>query len=264
MHVARAIESVLSQDYGAVEYIIIDGASSDGTLEIAHSYGNRISRIVSEPDHGIYDAMNKGLALVSGTYVLFINSDDFFAHPGALTSLVLARLVHDNSPSICYSDFIKDYPSLDRSMLIKANPQLQRGFALCHQAMLVDRSVYKLVGKFDVRFRCAADHEWTVRAKSAGVRFIKADIPPTAVFTHGGTSHSSYRASRREAGEVILKEYGTVAYLRYSVRQYWVHLLRRLVPLLGRLIGARSIAYLQGFYFRAVRGYRNHDRASSG
>jgi glycosyltransferase involved in cell wall biosynthesis len=262
-HVARAIESVLSQSYCPIEYVIVDGASTDETLEIANRYRARIARIVSEPDHGIYDAMNKGLGMISGTFVLFINSDDFFAHSEAVASLVSARRAHGDAPAICYSDFTKHYPSLNRSMRIKAHAQLERGFALCHQAMLVDRSVYDSVGKFDTGFRYAADHDWTARAKRAGVRFLKADISPTVVFSHGGASDKNYRASRREAGAVILREYGVLAYVRYGARQYWVHLLRTLAVPLKCLIGVQSLGSLQTFYFRAIRGYRDDDGASS-
>ncbi|MGO9993741.1 MAG: glycosyltransferase family 2 protein [Steroidobacteraceae bacterium] len=263
--IAKAIDSVLSQNYRPLEYIVIDGASTDGTVDIVRSYGGSISRLISEKDSGIYFAMNKGLLMSAGSRIIFINSDDAFAHSDALSSLVGARQEYiGDDPAICYSDFIKHYPSLDRSMLMKANTALERGFALCHQAMLVDRSAYDLVGEFDTSFRYAADHDWTVRAKRAGVRFIRANVAPTVIFRHGGASHSSYRASRGEAGKVIMREYGQIAYLRYTVRQYWVHMLRVLSDLLLRLIGPRSLAALQRFYFRTVRKYRRSDQTSAG
>jgi glycosyltransferase involved in cell wall biosynthesis len=261
--VSKAIESVLSQSYRPLEYIVIDGASTDGTVDIVRGYQGRISRIISEPDDGIYFAMNKGLQESSGSNILFINSDDSFAHPQALASLVDARRQYGDDPTICYSDFIKHYPSLDRSMLMQASTALERGFSLCHQAMLVDRSAYDLIGSFDTSYRYAADHDWTARAKRAGVRFVKADVPPTVVFKHGGASHSSYRLSRNEAGRVIMREYGRVAYLRYTVRQYWVHMLRTVSHQLERLIGPRSLAALQRSYFHAVRKYRRHDQTSA-
>lgn len=264
-NVAKAVESVLSQSYRPLEYIVIDGASTDRTVDIVRGYGERVSRIISEPDGGIYFAMNKGLSLCSGSHILFINSDDRFAHKEALGSLIDARYkILGSGPTICFSDFIKHYPTLDRSMLMTADTALERGFSLCHQAMLVDRSAYDLAGNFDTSFRYAADHDWTARAKRAGVRFHKADVPPTVVFTHGGASHSSYRLSRREAGQVILREYGRVAYLRYTVRQYWVHMLRTTADRLQQLIGPRSLAKMQRFYLRAVRKYPLHDQSSGG
>jgi glycosyltransferase len=263
-NIATAIESVLSQTYRPLEYIIIDGASTDGTIDIIRSYKDRISRLISEPDAGIYFAMNKGLLESSGSSIIFINSDDSFAHPTALASLADARQRSGSHPTICYSDFIKHYPSLDRSMLMRANTALERGFALCHQAMLVDRSAYDLVGCFDTSYRFAADHEWTVRAKRAGVHFLRADVPPTVVFNHGGASHSSYRLSRSEAGSVILREYGRRAYIRYTLRQYWVHWLRVTSNHLGSIIGSRSLAVLQRCYMRTIRRYRSHHQTPVG
>ena len=80
--VRDTIESVLSQDYPDIEYIIIDGASTDDTLRIVNEYADRISWIVSEPDKGIYDAMNKGIRMATGDVVGILNSDDFFCFPG--------------------------------------------------------------------------------------------------------------------------------------------------------------------------------------
>lgn len=149
-------------------------------------------------------------------------------------------------------------------MLMTPNTALERGFALCHQAMLVDRSAYDLVGNFDTSYRYAADHDWAVRAKRAGVRFLKAAVPPTVVFNHGGASHSSYRQSRSEAGQVILREYGRVAYLRYTLRQYWVRWLRVASDQLVHIIGTRWLAVLQRFYMRTVRRYRRHHQSPAG
>ena len=192
--------------------------------------------------------------------MLFINSDDLLASPHAISSLVDARLRYAGTKSVvCYSDFIKHYPSLDRSLLLNANDACDKGFMLCHQAMLVDRSAYDHVGIFDTSFRYAADHDWTARAKRAGVEFMKADVPPTVIFRHGGASHASYRLSRAEGGRVILREYGRAAYFRYTVRQYWVRFLRELSDRLVRLIGTRALASLQGFYFRRIRRYHEFD-----
>jgi len=261
--IARAIESVLTQDYAPLEYIVIDGASTDGTVDIVRGYGERVTRFVSEKDGGIYSAMNKGLSLSSGSMILYINSDDLFAGPRALSSLVdTRRQIGSKDPTICYSDFIKHYPSLNRSLLMRANESFKNGFGLCHQAMLVDRSAYDLVGPFDTTFRYAADYDWTARAKRLGVRFLRANVPPTVIFRHGGASHSSYWSSWVEARRVILREYGHVAHFRYMARQYWVRFLRGLSAQLKNLFGARFLAALQGFYFRAVRGQHLHDQRS--
>jgi glycosyltransferase involved in cell wall biosynthesis len=258
-----AIESVISQSYRPLEYVVVDGASTDGTLEVIQRYSSRINRLISEQDNGIYDAMNKGLLASSGSHILFINSDDLFAHPDALRDLVNARLRDvEHVPTICYSDFIKHYPSLRKSMLMKADTQFERGFALCHQAMLVDRTAYEVVGLFDTAFRYAADHDWTVRAKRTGVRFLRAYIRPPVIFRHGGASNASYRLSRDEAGTVIAREYGRIAFIKYTVRQYWVRLLRTMSSKLEDIVGHRVLASIQLCYLKTVRGYRSHDKPS--
>src|ERR1700761_5977921 len=87
--IERTMLSVLDQSYQNIEYIIVDGASTDGTLDIIKKYGNRIARLISEKDEGIYDAMNKGLAAATGDYVLFMNSGDEF-HSADTVSVVFA------------------------------------------------------------------------------------------------------------------------------------------------------------------------------
>ncbi len=258
--IAKTIESVLSQNYKAIEYIVIDGNSTDGTVEIVRGYGGRVSRLISERDGGIYFAMNKGLAVSSGSAILFINSDDLFASPDAVRSLIDARSKHSETvPTVCYSDFIKYYPSLNRSLLVPATEEYRRGFTLCHQAMLVDRSAYEKVGVFDTSFRYASDFDWAVRAKRAGVKFVKAPVPPAVIFKHGGASHTSYRESRAEGGAIILREYGRTAYIRYTMRQYWIHVLRLLSVELSRLFGSHSSATLQSLYFSVIRRHRELD-----
>lgn len=82
--IAHAISSVLSQDYSDIEYIVIDGASTDSTIEIIQSYSEKIAKFISEPDQGIYDAMNKGLNLATGDIIGILNSDDFYANNQAI------------------------------------------------------------------------------------------------------------------------------------------------------------------------------------
>lgn len=258
-----AIESVLSQDYASIEHVVIDGGSTDGTIDIVRSYGNKIGRFVSEKDGGIYWAMNKGLKLSRGSMVLFINSDDRFASSKALGSLVEARRRYPaDKPTICYSDFIKYYPTLNRSLLIKPSDSLKAGFSLCHQAMLVDRTAYDRAGPFDTSFRFAADHEWTVRAARCGVCLIRAEIAPTVVFRHGGASDANYWASRMESGRVILREYGRLAHLKYTLRQFWVASLRYISRYLVRIIGERNMVSLQTFYFGVFRRHKTHDSST--
>jgi GT2 family glycosyltransferase len=157
---------------------------------------------------------------------------------------------------ICYSDYMKFYPKLKRSFMVVATGDLQQGMGLCHQAMLADRSAYELVGGFDPEFRLAADYEWVLRAKKAGVHFVKAAGPPTAVFRQGGMSDSQYRVSRAEAAKIIRREYGWPAYARYVATQRWRFCLRAASETFESLFGYRAANWLHVAYLRIFRGHR--------
>ncbi|RMG57872.1 MAG: glycosyltransferase, partial [Bacteroidetes bacterium] len=88
--IRSCIDSVLSQDHSDIEYIVIDGGSTDGTVEAVRSYGDRVAHLVSEPDEGLYDAMNKGLQLATGELVGILNADDFYPHPEVISRVVAA------------------------------------------------------------------------------------------------------------------------------------------------------------------------------
>ncbi|MBT5492608.1 glycosyltransferase, partial [bacterium] len=110
-----AIDSVLSQTHKDIEYIIIDGASSDGTIEIVKSYGDKITKFVSEPDKGLYDAMNKGISLCSGDVVGILNSDDFY-----IDEFVISKVVKEFEDKKCdsvYADLVFVKPeNLDKTV----------------------------------------------------------------------------------------------------------------------------------------------------
>jgi glycosyltransferase involved in cell wall biosynthesis len=255
--IVATIESVLSQDYPNLEYVVVDGQSNDGTTEIIKSYGTRIPVFVSEEDAGVYYGMQKGVERSTGSMILLLNADDTFTSPHALSSLVDARLACTaRGPVVCYSDFIFHYPKLDRSFIMEATGDLERGMGLLHQAMLADRKAYDLVGGFDTSFRLAADFDWAVRAKRLDVHFLKFCGPPAAVFRHGGMSERQYRLSRAESERIIRREYGWRAYMRYAARQRIKFFLRSASASLERLFGAWATNPLELAYVRLFRSRR--------
>lgn len=161
------ILSVNAQSYENIEYIIVDGGSSDDTVEICSRAGTRISRIVSEPDDGIYDAYNKGLAHASGDVIGFINSDDYYA-----SNDVCERVMKEfKDPTICavHADLVyvnpKNTETVERhwrSMPMTRNA-LKKGFIPAHPTVFLRRDVYDKVGSFDLRFKLAADYEFLLR-----------------------------------------------------------------------------------------------------
>lgn len=161
--ILNAILSVNQQNYENIEHIIVDGLSSDNTLELINSVPNRVVKIISEPDNGIYDAMNKGLALCTGDVIGFLNSDDFYASDDVI-KLVADTFFITGAQSIfgdlCYVDrlcpdriirYWRSGPYAKNSFLL--------GWAPPHPTFFVRSEIYKLYGGFDINFRFASDFD---------------------------------------------------------------------------------------------------------
>ncbi|MDY6823773.1 MAG: glycosyltransferase family 2 protein [Thermodesulfobacteriota bacterium] len=160
------IESVLFQDYPDIEYIIVDGASQDRTLDIVDEYRNRIATVISEPDNGIYDAMNKGIQAATGDIVGILNSDDFYADDQVIGEVV-AEFVISNVDSV-YADlaivsrddkkYLRYYGS--EKFTIK---HIRFGWMIPHPTFFVKRKYYEKFGLYKTNYRVAADFELLTR-----------------------------------------------------------------------------------------------------
>ncbi len=161
------IESVLNQSYQDIEYIVVDGRSSDGTMEIVRSYGDRISKVVSEKDEGLYDALNKGIRMATGDVVGFLHSDDIFAS-GETVKLIAAAFTRFNVDSV-YGDLVYvDQTDTSRIIRFWRSGKFSRIRALTgwmppHPTFYVKRWVYEQYGGFNTTFRIAADYESILR-----------------------------------------------------------------------------------------------------
>lgn len=161
-HIAEALESVLAQGHPDVELIVIDGNSGDGTLEVLQAYAGRINVLVSEPDRGIYDALNKGLRLARGDVVGFLHSDDLFADAAVLSRVAAAF----DDPAVCavYGDlqYVRKGDTRRVVRHWKSAPfrarLLARGWMPPHPSLYVRREWYERIGGFDTRYRIAADY----------------------------------------------------------------------------------------------------------
>jgi glycosyltransferase len=194
---ADALDSVLAQDHPDVECIVIDGASTDGTLELIGRYAGRIARVVSEPDGGIYEALNKGIRLATGEAVGFLHADDRFADDRVLSRIAAA--LADPTVDACYGDLC--YVRRDDPRCVVRHwragayqrRRLARGWMPPHPTFYARRAVYQRLGGFDSRYRIAADYDCLLRFLGAG-RIACAYIP--AVLVHmrlGGASNRSLR-----------------------------------------------------------------------
>ena len=163
--IEQCVRSVIDQDYHNTEYIIIDGKSSDGTLPILEKYKKHIKVLVSEPDKGIYDAMNKGIALASGDVIGMLNADDFFADNHILT--VVSDAFKSNNPDIVYGDL--DYIKPDGSTFRKwrSGPYKKGIFNLGwmppHPTFYCRREVFDKLGNYSLEYGTAADYELMLR-----------------------------------------------------------------------------------------------------
>lgn len=172
--IAGAIDSVLAQSHPDVELIVIDGGSTDGTLDILQAYADRIAVLVSEPDQGIYDALNKGLARATGEIVGFLHSDDVFAEAQVLTRI--AGVFSASDVDAVYGDLEyvkKSAPELVvrywKSGEYSAN-KLHHGWMPPHPTFYVKRAVYERLGGFDLSYRIAADYDCMLRFLGSGIQ----------------------------------------------------------------------------------------------
>ena len=170
--IKTAIESVLSQDYSNIEYIIIDAASTDGTVGLVKSYGDKISRFISEPDKGLYDALNKGINIATGEVIGFVNADDLLAGVNVISDI--ARGFDNTTAGGIYGDL--EYVAKDdiarvirywRSGDFKYS-SLRAGWMPPHPTLYLKRSVYQRArlddgGYFDTSFKIAADYDFMMR-----------------------------------------------------------------------------------------------------
>lgn len=165
---AAAIESVISQKYENIEYIIIDGGSNDGTLDIISDYKDRLNVIVSEPDKGIYDAMNKGVMLATGDVIGILNSDDLY-QDNMVVMDVMKCFNSDPELDIVYGDLVY-VRSNDTDVVVRkwisceyADDFFERGHVPAHPTLFLRKYVYEQAGVFDQQYKLASDYEFMLR-----------------------------------------------------------------------------------------------------
>ena len=162
-----AIESVLAQDYPNIEYIVIDGASNDGSLEVINEYRDRISIIVSEPDHGMYEAINKGIRLATGDIVALVHSDDFLYDDHVVSDVV--KEFERSQADFLYADgLFVDADNTDRVVRNWIGGNYKRGkvkfgWLPLHPTCYIKRSIIELLGQYDETYKMAADTDFLIR-----------------------------------------------------------------------------------------------------
>jgi glycosyltransferase involved in cell wall biosynthesis len=165
--IASAIESVRAQSYPSIEHIVVDGGSTDGTLEVLERYRDGLARVIPGPDRGIYDAMNKGLAAATGDIVGTLNSDDFYANPRVVETVVRAMVKSGVDAVWGDLEYVGNQDTANVVRRWKSSPyapgKFRWGWMPPHPTFFVRRSVYERFGFFRDEFRIAADYELMLR-----------------------------------------------------------------------------------------------------
>ena len=203
--IADTLHSVAAQTYPDIEHIVIDGASTDNTLAVVESRGAHVGKLVSERDQGIYDAMNKGLALASGDFVGFLNADDMLAGPDVVAAI--ARTAGATNANAVFGDLV--YVNKDRpTELVRywrsgafAPSRLRFGWMPPHPTLYVRASLVRALGPFDLRFGIAADYDFILRYfnhPGIGVAYLPQVLVKMRT---GGASNHSLRALLNKSRE---------------------------------------------------------------
>lgn len=193
------LQSVADQSHDDIEYLIIDGASKDGTLSIVKEFTSIVTRLVSEPDKGIYDAMNKALRLATGEAIIFMNAGDYFYTPGVVATAA-AYLEANPSADVIYGAIEVRATTGQTSVFMPPGPEQALEFlvegSLPHQGTFARRRTFARTGPFDLRYRSHADYDWFLKvASDPGLTLERFDAI-VASFGLGGTSSQLERGER--------------------------------------------------------------------
>lgn len=225
--IERTMLSVLGQSYPAIEYIVIDGLSSDGTLQVIERHAAKLAKLISEKDKGIYDAMNKGIAAATGDYIIFMNSGDEFYGNDTVAQVFAAG--HD--ADIYYGEtemMDENGNSLGRRR--HAAPEnftwrsFKYGMSISHQAIYIRRA---LVEPYDPKYQLSADIDWILRAAKKAKKIINVHAY-VARYKVGGMSKQRHRQSLAERFDIMRKYYGLLptllnhAVIAFNLGWYWL------------------------------------------
>ena len=194
-HLEQTIQSIFNQTYKNIEYIIIDGGSTDKTLDIIKKYENKITHWQSEADNGIYDAMNKGIRIAKGEFVGLINSDDYY-EPNAVETIV-QKLNEEPETDVFFGNMYIINENLPKKQLqtYKKGDNLEKVFSIWHPTVFVRKKAYNDFGLFDLSYKIAADYELLLRFYKENCKFFYID-KAISNFREGGISYYNKNISK--------------------------------------------------------------------
>lgn len=225
------LQSVECQTFTDYEYLVVDGASTDGTVALARASW-AVTSVTSEPDRGLYDAMNKGLRRAKGRYLIFLNAGDALHAPDTLQKI--ARSIEKNDPDIVYGetalvDARRRFVAMRRLQApeVLTVKSFRMGMLVCHQAFVVRRAI---APEYDLQYRYSADYDWCIRCMLVA-RTITNTHETLVDYLNEGVTTANRKASLRERYAIMCRYYGT---LPTFVRHLWFAVRFAVARLTGR------------------------------
>lgn len=212
----KTLESIRKQEYNNIECLVIDGASKDRTIDIIKENSDIITKWISEPDKGLYDAMNKGLDMATGDYVWFLNAGDTIAKKNILSYLFEEEFVMRD---IYYGDTLivdeKGHKIGGRRLKPKEDitwKSFKWGMLVCHQSILVKRAI---APKYNLNYKIAADYEWVLESFKRA-RYITGTRHKISCFLKGGLSQNNMIKANKERFKIMIEYYGFFTTIWYN------------------------------------------------
>jgi glycosyltransferase involved in cell wall biosynthesis len=251
-HIEQTIKSVLEQSYSPIEYIVIDGGSTDGTLSIIDRYRDRIATFISEPDHGIYDAINKGISRANGKLIGLIHCGDYF-EPDTV-SVVLEKFLTTGADVICGDlRIIEEEGEANIVHIERCNyHKLNKQMSIFHPATFVSRKCYSQYGMYDVRYKSASDYDLFLRLFLSNVQFFQVNRV-LANFRYGGISGQNYILSLKENYKIRVRNLGLISACSYLLKTVFIHYfysLRKIV--LTTIIGKKLFYLIKKYKYKYI------------
>jgi glycosyltransferase involved in cell wall biosynthesis len=240
-YIEQTIKSVMIQDYKNIEYIVIDGGSTDGTQEIITKYESDIAHWISEKDTGIYNAMNKGLQIAKGDIIAILNADDYY-YPNTINDVVTHFL--KTNAAIVYGNLTKFRTISSKEYFVDITPDIntmQSRMGIFHPATFIKKEVYQELGHFNEKYKLSADYDFILRAynKKYDFQYLNKSL---TYFRIGGASNTNCNSYKE--GVMVLSENNSPfvsqmkrAYFRCQYKQ----MIKRVINTLVKIFGLQEI-----------------------